>query len=92
MPLGTEVGLGPDDIVLDGNPAPPPKKRAQLPQFSAHDYCGQTAVCIRIPLGTEVGLSLGHIVLDEDPAPPPLKGHSSPILGQCALWSNGWID
>jgi len=26
MPLGTEVGLGPGDIVLDGNPAPPQKK------------------------------------------------------------------
>jgi len=25
MPLGTEVGLGPGDIVLDGNPAPPRK-------------------------------------------------------------------
>jgi len=24
MPLGTEVGLGPDDIVLDGNTAPLP--------------------------------------------------------------------
>jgi len=23
MPLGTEVGLGPGDIVLDGDPAPP---------------------------------------------------------------------
>jgi len=22
IPLGTEVGLGPDDIVLDGDPAP----------------------------------------------------------------------
>ena len=26
MPLGTEVGLGLDDIVLDGDQAPPPKK------------------------------------------------------------------
>jgi len=26
MPLGTEVGLGPVHIVLDGNPAPPKKK------------------------------------------------------------------
>jgi len=25
MPLGTEVGLGPGDIVLDGDPAPPRK-------------------------------------------------------------------
>ena len=35
MPLGTEVGLGPGDIVLDGNPAPPPLK-GHSPQFSAH--------------------------------------------------------
>ena len=25
MPLGMEVGLGPGDIVLDGDPAPPKK-------------------------------------------------------------------
>jgi len=55
MPLGTEVGLGLGDTVLDGDPAPP-RKGAQQPQFSAHVYCGQTAGWIRIPLGTEVGL------------------------------------
>ena len=26
IPLGREVGLGPSDIVLDGDPAPPPQK------------------------------------------------------------------
>jgi len=26
MTHGTEVGLGPGDIVLDGDPAPPPRK------------------------------------------------------------------
>jgi len=26
MPLGTEVGLGPDDNVLDGDPVPVPQK------------------------------------------------------------------
>ena len=32
MPLGTEVGLGPDDIVLDGDPAhPPPPKGGRAP-------------------------------------------------------------
>jgi len=76
MPLGTDVGLGPDDIVLDGDPALPTQKKRYNPQFSTHVYCGETAVCIRIPLGTEVGISLGDIVLDGYPAPPRLKRHS----------------
>jgi len=33
MPLGTEVGLGPGDIVLDGDPAPPRKGAQQPPLF-----------------------------------------------------------
>ena len=41
MKLGTEVGLGPGDIVLDGDPAPPHKK-GHSPHFSAHVYCRQT--------------------------------------------------
>ena len=79
MPLGTEVGLGPGDIVLDVDPAPPRKGAQQpLPQFSAHVYCGQTARLIRIPLGTEVGLGPGDIVLDGDPAPPRKGAQQSP--------------
>jgi len=31
MPLGMEVGLGPGDIVLDGDPAPSPETGAQQP-------------------------------------------------------------
>jgi len=31
MPLGTEVGLGPGNIVLDGYPAPPPQKKGAQP-------------------------------------------------------------
>jgi len=33
IPLGTEVGLGPGDIVLDGDPAPPRKGKHQPPLF-----------------------------------------------------------
>ena len=73
MALRVDVGLGPGDFVLDGDPAPSPSKRERSPQFSAHVYCGKTAVCIRIPLGTKVGLSLGDTVLDGDPAPLPPK-------------------
>jgi len=39
MPLGKEVGLGPGDFVLDGDPAPPPKKGAQPP------ICGLCLLC-----------------------------------------------
>ena len=70
MALGMEVGLGPSHIVLDGDPAPLRKKGAELPQFSAHFYCGETAGCIRMPLGMELGLSSGDFVFDGDPATP----------------------
>ena len=80
MPLGMEVELGPGDFVLDGDPAPLPKKWAETrSQFSAHFYCGQTAGCIKMPLGMEVGLSPGDFVLDGDSAP------LSPIFGPCLL-------
>jgi len=88
MPLGREVGLGPSDIVLDGDPAPRLPKRAQLPQFSADIYCGQTAGWIKMPLGTTVGVGPDHIVLDGDPAAakkwhsPQLSTHIS--CGQTA--------
>jgi len=36
------VGLGPDDIVLDEDPAHPTERGTAVPQFSAHIYCGQT--------------------------------------------------
>jgi len=64
MPLVTEVGLGSDDIVLNGDPAPTPHKGGRAPQFSAHFYCGQAAGCIKMPLGMEVGLSRGNFVVD----------------------------
>jgi len=77
VPLGTEVGLGPRDIVLDEDSAPPPhthKGVQPLPQFLAHVCCGETARWINMPLDTEVGLGPGHIVLDRDLATPVQRG------------------
>jgi len=37
MSLGMEVGHGPGDIVLDGNPAPPAKAAQQPPHFLVHN-------------------------------------------------------
>ena len=69
MPLGTEVDLGPGDV-LDGVAATPPESGTAPTHFTAYVCCGQTAEWIKMPLGTEVGLSPGDIVLDVDPAPP----------------------
>ena len=42
--LGTEVPVGPGDIVVDGEPSSPPQKKGGTvpPQFSAHVCCGRT--------------------------------------------------
>ena len=86
-----EIGLRSGDFVLEGDPAPLPKKGADN-QFSAHVYCGHTAGWIKMPLGTEIGLDPGHIMLDGDPAPLPIKMEQSPqfsahvYCGQTAKW------
>ena len=73
MKLGTQIGLNPGHIVLDGDPAPPPSK-GQNPQFSSHICCGQMAGWIKMPHGREVGLSSTDVVLDGDASPPPENG------------------
>jgi len=75
MPIFIEVRLRPGDVVLHGDPVPPSEK-GRNHQFSAKEYCGQTAAWIKMPLATYVIFGLRDIVLDGDPAPPPLKGHS----------------
>ena len=79
MPLSMELGLGPGNFVLDGDPAPPPKKGGGAPKFSAHVLCGQMARWMKMVLGIEIGLSPGDFVLDEDPAHTlPKKGGGAP--------------
>jgi len=77
MPLGTEVGLGLCDIMLDGDPAPPPLK-GHSPQFSANARCGQTAGWTKMPLGMEIGLGPGDFVFDGDPAAHRKRAHPPP--------------
>jgi len=81
MSLGMELGLGRDDFVLDGDPAPPPQRGGgQTPQI-------KFGPCLLWPNGWlgeagtwhEGGLSSGDFVLDEDPAPSPKRGRS-PLL------------
>ena len=72
IPLRTEVGLGPSDIVLDGAPAP--LKGHSTPHFSAHVYSGQTAGWIKMPHSMEADLAQMGTQL------PIRKQHGSPLF------------
>jgi len=89
MSVGTQIGLDPGNIVLDGDLAP--SKRGQHPSLFGHVDCGHAAGLIKMPLGTEVDLGPGLNVLD-DPGPPPPTEHSprnfSPI-SVVAKWLDG---
>ena len=77
MPLGIEVGLSPEDVVLDVDPAPFSRigggARGRNSPISAQVYCGQTVGWIKMTLAMEVGLGPIHIVLDGDTAPLPKR-------------------
>jgi len=80
MPLGTDVGLSPEDFVLDGDPAFPHynKGAEPPPNFRPISIVPKTAGCIKMPLGMEVGLRPGEFVLDRDPASLPKRGAEPP--------------
>jgi len=89
MPLVMEVGLRPGDFVLDGDPAPLPKKEAE-PIFGP---CllwlnGQTDQDDTWhggrPWSSPHCARWGH-------SSPPQKGDKAPIFGPSLLWSNGWM-
>ena len=70
MSIGTEVGLGPGDLVFEGYPARPRQKGHTHPtQFFGYVYCGQTAGWIKLPLGTEANLGPDDVVLGGVAAP-----------------------
>jgi len=92
MPLGTEVGLGQDDIFLDGDPAPLPKNGAEPPQIFGP--------CVMWPNGwmDQDGTWHGSGPWSRPhcarwaPSSPPQKRAEPPIFGPFLLWSNGWMD
>jgi len=93
MPLGTEVGLGPDDIVLDGDPAPIPQNGDGSIPSPIFGPCLLWLNGWMAQDGTwhVDGLGPGHIVLDWGPAPLPKKGAEPPIFGPFLLRPNGWM-
>jgi len=61
-PLGTEVGLGPGNIVLDGDPAPSRKAAQQPPpNFSAYVY---SIVAKRSPISATAELLFAQLTAE----------------------------
>jgi len=78
MKLGTPVGLDPGLIVLDGDTAPPQKKKGTEPPIFGPCLLWPNGWMDKVPLGTEEGLGPGDIMLDGDPAQPTKKGEKHP--------------
>jgi len=83
MPLGMEAGLGPGQIVSDGNQPPPQKGHSSL-LSAAHVYCGQTvahlsnfSALLRIAHGRR---SLYFSMGAPFPKIAPFQGGSAPNL------------
>jgi len=72
MPLGMEVGLGPGDIVLDGDPAPLPTERGTV--APTHTFWPMSIVAKRSPTSAAAELFFWFFTLDVFP-PSPTEGH-----------------
>jgi len=92
--LGMEVGLGPGDFVLDGEPAAPlPKKGTEpSPNF-------RPMVVVAKRLGGSSSRWTWHgdgprprpYCARSGPSSPPQKGDRGSVFGPCLLWPNGWM-
>jgi len=78
MKLGMEVGLGPGDIVLDGDPAPIPK-RGTAPNLWPMSVVAKRLDESKFHLVGRLALPRRHRVR-WGPSSCPKKGHSSPPL------------
>jgi len=84
MPLGMEVGLIPGDFVLDGDPAPLPKKGAEPPIFRPMLIVVKRLDGSRWPR---------RLCVRWGPSPSPKGGGAPcPIFGPFLLWPNGCMD
>ena len=90
---GTEIGLGPDDIVLDGDPTPPSQKRGQspLPNFRPMSIVAKLLDGSRLHLARRWASIHVTLCKMETQLPSPKNRAEPPILVSFLLWPNGWM-
>jgi len=90
--IGREGGLSPSDIVLDGDPAPPPQKRAEpSPNFRPMSIVAKRWMDQD---GTWHGggpRSRPHCARWRPSNPTHKGGRALLIFSPCLLWPNGWM-
>ena len=87
MMFGTEVGLGPDDTVLDKDPAPPLQKGVDpLANFRPMSIVAKQLDGSRWHLAWRWALVQATLCYRWGPSSPPKKGA---IFGPFLLWPNG---
>jgi len=94
---GMVVGLSPGDFVLDVDPVPFPKKRAEPPQIFGPCLLWPNGWMDQDVTWHEGRPQPGDFVLDGDPDLPSQKGGGArgrcpPIFSSCLLWPNGCMD
>ena len=75
-----EVDLGPGDIVLDGDPAPPTERATAPPPIFGPCLLWPNGWMDQDATWYAVGLGQGDIVLGGDPAPPKRGTAAPPIF------------
>jgi len=85
-----EVGLIPGDFVLDGDPAPYPKRGGAPLNFRPTSFVAKRLHGSRWHLVQRAYMTL---CLMWTQLPPEKRAHPpSPNFGPCLLWPNGWMD
>ena len=91
MPLGTEVGHGPGDIVLDGNPSPRPNTGAQQPPIFGPCIVAKQLHGSKCYLVGRCASARSHCVR-WGPSPVPQKRQSPQFSAHvCCGQTAGWI-
>ena len=92
MKLGTEVGLGPGDIVSDGVPAPPTQTGTAPPNFRSMPIVAKWLDGSRCHLIWRSASAQATLCYMGTQLTPHKKGVQPPIFGPCLLWQNSWMD
>jgi len=92
MKLGVQVGLGPGDIVLDGDPAPLSKKGQSPPPIFGPGLLWPNGWIDQDPSWYGGRLRPRPHCARWGPSSPPQKEDRAAIFGPYLLWPNGWMD